>query len=281
MARSSFAPTAARVDLHVHSTCSGDGASSIAEYARRAAALGWGEVGFCEHVDFDPRDQDHDYLVPSDYTRQITHARAQAPEVQLRQGVEIAYQACREDEIRTWLAAQTWDYVVASVHLVDYTDGWAIISEPDSTGAYFATHSQRQAFLPYFEELLRAAQSGLGDVLGHFDLVKRFGVAYYGPFEPAAFEEEIRSVLHKMVEQGIGLEINTSGLRQLPGESYPALTVLRWYHELGGEILTAGSDAHQAGDLGAGISEALALAKEAGFRALATFERRRVHWIDL
>jgi histidinol-phosphatase (PHP family) len=281
MTRSSFAPTTALVDLHVHSTCSGDGASSIADYAQRAAELGFVEVGFCEHVDFDPRDQDYGYLVPSDYDQQVAHARALAPRVQLRQGVEVAYQACLEDEIRAWLAIRTWDYVVASVHLLDYADGWAIVSEPRSTGTYFTTHSQRQAFLPYFEELLRAAQSGLGDVLGHFDLVKRYGVAHYGPFEPAAFEEEIRAVLRTMTEQGVGLEINTSGLRQLPGEPYPALTVLRWYRELGGEILTAGSDAHHAGDLGAGISEALALAQEAGFRAMATFEQRRVHWIDL
>jgi histidinol-phosphatase (PHP family) len=281
MAHSSLSPVAARVDLHVHSTCSGDGASSIAEYAQRAAVLGLEEVGFCEHVDFDPRDQDYGYLDPSDYARQIAHARALVPQAQLRQGVEIAYQACFEDEIRTWLAVQTWDYVVASVHLVDYADGWAIVSEPSSTGAYFATHSQRQAFLPYFEELLRMAQSGLGDVLGHFDLVKRYGVAHYGPFEPAAFEEEIRAVLRTMIEQGMGLEINTSGLRQLPGEPYPAPTALRWYREMGGEILTVGSDAHQAGDLGAGISEALALALEAGFRAMVTFEQRRVHWIDL
>ncbi len=281
MARGSFAPTTALVDLHVHSTCSADGASSIADYARRATGLGLVEVGFCEHVDFDPRDQDYGYLVPSDYDQQIGHARALTPGVQLRQGVEVAYQACLEDEIRTWLADRPWDYVVASVHLLDYADGSAIVSEPGSTGAYFTTHSQRQAFLPYFEELLRAAQSGLGDVLGHFDLVKRYGVAHYGPFEPTAFEDEIRAVLHAMMEQGMGLEINTSGLRQLPGEPYPALTVLRWYHELGGEILTVGSDTHHADDLAAGISQALTMAQEAGFRAVATFEQRRIHWIDL
>ena len=77
----------------------------------------------------------------------------------------------------------------------------------DVTGT-FATHDQRQAYAPYFEELLRAAQSGLGDVLGHLDLVKRFGVRHYGPFEPAAFEEEIRAVLRAAIDSGMGLEIN-------------------------------------------------------------------------
>jgi len=148
-------------------------------------------------------------------------------------------------------------------------------------GAYFAGHSQRQAYLPYFEDLLRAAQSGLGDVLGHLDLVKRYGTRHYGRFEPTAFEEEIRAVLRAAIETGTGLELNTSGLRQSPGEPYPSLTVLEWYRALGGELLTIGSDAHRAEDLGAGLDEALALARQAGFRALATFERRQVCWIEL
>jgi histidinol-phosphatase (PHP family) len=269
------------VDLHVHSTCSVDGASSIADYARRATSLGLVDVGFCEHVDRDPRDRGYDYLDVARYDREIAIARAMLPEMQLRQGVEINYQACLEDTLRTWLAAHAWDYVVSSVHLVDYADGWAIISEPDTAAAYFAAHSQRQAYVPYFEELLRAARSGLGNVLGHLDLIKRYGAAQYGSFHPAAFEGEIRAVLRAAIEAGAGLEINASGLRQSPGEPYPTLTVLRWYRELGGEILVVGSDAHHAADLGAGVLEASRLAQEAGFRAIATFERGNVRWIDL
>jgi histidinol-phosphatase (PHP family) len=271
----------ALVDLHVHSSCSADGKSSIGDYARRAAELGFREVGFCEHVDLDPRDQDYGYLDMSRYQQEIAAAQIRQPQVVLRQGVELSYQSRREDEIRAWLADRAWDFVVTSVHLVDYTDGWAIISEPVTTSAYFATHSQRQAYAAYFEELLRAAQSGLGDVIGHFDLVKRFGVQHYGPFEPANFEEEIRNVLRAAIDSGMGLEVNTSGLRQLPGEPYPGLTVLQWYRELGGEILTFGSDTHHLDGLGAGLSEAMALAQAVGFRAYATFERRQVRWNDL
>ena len=71
------------------------------------------------------------------------------------------------------------------------------------------------------------------------------------------------------------------GLRQSPGEPYPGLTLLRWYREAGGEILTTGSDAHHVDDLGAGLAEAMAMARQAGFRAIATYERQRVRWIDL
>jgi histidinol-phosphatase (PHP family) len=269
------------MDLHVHSICSADGASAIADYAQRAAELGLAEVGFCEHADFDPRDRSFDYLDPARYARELSAARATTPAVRLRQGVEITYQASLEHEIRTWLSTWTWDYVVASVHLVEYVDGWTMISEPRAVEGYFSSHSQRQAYVPYFEELLRAAQSGLGDLLGHFDLVKRYGAGQYGPLEPTDFEEEIRAVLRAAMEGGTGLEINTSGLRQSPGEPYPALTVLRWYRELGGEILTIGSDAHHADQLGYGVAEALGLARAAGFQAVTTFEARKPYWIDL
>jgi len=269
------------IDLHVHSTCSADGGSSIADYARRAQELSLAEVGLCEHADFDPRDRSYRYLDLARYDREIAAARGMAPQVRLRQGVEITYQANLEAEIGAWLAGKRWDYVVASVHLVDYDDGWAMVSEPSAVEAYFGKHSQRQAYVPYFEELLRAARSGLGDLLGHFDLVKRYGVAHYGHFEPETFSEEIRAVLRAAVEAGAGLEINASGLRQAPGEPYPGLTVLRWYRELGGEMLAIGSDAHRIEHLAAGMDQTLALARAAGFTAITTFEARAPRWIAI
>jgi histidinol-phosphatase (PHP family) len=269
------------VDLHVHSTCSVDGVSSIEEHARQAKTIGLTEVGFCEHVDLDPRDEGYGFFDPERYDREIGTAQEAVPGVRLRQGIEITYQSRLEAQLVSLVASHPWDYVIASVHLVDYVDGWAIISEPRAMAAYFAGHSRQQAYGPYFAELLRAAQSGLGDVLGHLDLVKRFGVRQYGPLDPLAFEEEFRQVLRAVAHSGMGLEINTSGLRQSPGEPYPALIVLRWFRELGGEIVTVGSDAHHAKDLGGGIALALGMAKEAGFQAIATFEERQVRWIDL
>jgi histidinol-phosphatase (PHP family) len=272
---------AAAMDLHVHSTCSGDGLSTIASYARQARSAGLEIVGFCEHADFDPRDRDYHYLNLARYDEEIAQARGVFPEILFLKGVELTYQAGLDDPIGDWLAGHPWDYVLASVHLVDYDDDWAIISEPDTSKAYFTSHTCREAYVPYFEELLRAARSGLADVLGHLDLVKRHGTAHYGPFEPGAFADEIRTVLRTVVEAGMGLEINTSGLRQSPREAYPSLEVLRWYRELGGEIVTLGSDAHHVQELGASILDASELARAAGFRAAAYYERRQVRWVDL
>jgi histidinol-phosphatase (PHP family) len=258
-----------------------DGRSSILEYGRQAEVLGLAEVGFCEHVDLDPRDRGFDYLDLARYDQEMAAARSAIRGVRLRQGIEITYQARRESSVAAWLAGKPWDYVVTSVHLVDYADGWALVSEPGSVETYFATHTQDEAYSPYFEELLQAGRSGLGDLLGHLDLVKRHGVEQYGPFLPGAFEEQIRAVLRAAVASGMGLELNTSGWRQAPGECYPALTILRWYRELGGEVVTVGSDAHHRHQLAAGIEQALDLIRAAGFRAVATFEERRLCWLDL
>jgi len=244
---------------------------------QEGAGSPWGlaEIGFCEHADFDPRDPGYGTLDLDRYYREMAVARATLPAVRLRQGVEVTYQASHEPRIRTWLAGHPWDYVVVSVHLVDYADGWALVSEPQSAATYFAAPSPRQAYIPYFEELLRAARSGLGDVLGHLDLVKRYGTSAYGPMKPVAFEDEIRAVLRAVVRAGMGLEINTSGLRQGPGEPYPGLTILRWFRDLGGELLTIGSDAHHVDHLGSGLAQALGLARAAGFRAVTSFEARK------
>jgi len=85
----------------------------------------------------------------------------------------------------------------------------------------------------------------------------------------------IEPILQKLVERGVGLEINTSGVRQAPREPYPGLAVLTRYRELGGRVLTVGSDSHRVEQLGVGLDTGIKLAKEAGFKELTRFDCRR------
>jgi histidinol-phosphatase (PHP family) len=266
------------LDYHLHSTCSVDGISTIAQFCRRAAERGFIEIGFCGHVDFDPRDPSCGFFDYALFRRQIeTERRAimrYGDSLAIRTAVEVTYQASREEEIRAFLEGKELDYVIGSVHLVDDGQEWAIVSEEGRCECYFVRRSLREAYQPYFAEVRRAVESGLFDFIGHLDLVKRYGVRYYGPFDPSLFAAEVREILELAVQGGVGLEINTSGLRQAPRETYPGLEVLRWYRELGGWILTVGSDAHSVKDLGKGVAEALGLAREAGFEAVTLFEKR-------
>ena len=88
-------------------------------------------------------------------------------------------------------------------------------------------------------------------------------------------QEAIDQVFRALIQNGKALEVNTSGFRQKIGRALPDLPLLRRYRELGGELVTIGSDAHSTKDLGRGIDEGMDLLKEAGFRYLAVYERRR------
>jgi histidinol-phosphatase (PHP family) len=272
-------------DLHVHSTLSADGISTLAEHAARAAELGLQALGFAEHADFDPRDRSYGFLDPEDYAQQLAAAQRAHPGVQLLRGVEVTYQSTHRAEIRQWLGRYGFDFCILSVHLVEDHSAWAMVSEEERSRRFFASRTERRAYAPYFAEVLAAVEASWpgsgGMILGHLDLVKRYGVREYGPFDEAAWEGELRSILRAAVERGVALEINTSGLRQSPKEPYPTLTVVRWFREEGGELLTLGSDAHRTGDLASGVSEAAQLALAAGFRAVAFFEGGQVRWIDL
>ena len=118
-------------------------------------------------------------------------------------------------------------------------------------------------------------QSGLFDIIAHFDIVKWHGVGFYGPFQAEIFAGEIESILTAMVEHGIGLEINASGLFQPPAEPYPVPDIVQRYAAVGGTIVTVGSDAHHTTQVGQGIEGVISLARASGIRHLTSFHQRR------
>jgi histidinol-phosphatase (PHP family) len=125
---------------------------------------------------------------------------------------------------------------------------------------------------PYFREVAAAARSGLFDVIGHLDVVKRYLMPHLAPATLAAAPELYEPALRALVDSGTGLEVNTSGLRQGPGETYPTEAIVRRYRELGGTRVTAGSDAHRAGTFAFGLEDGYRAVARAGFRDL-TFRR--------
>jgi len=86
---------------------------------------------------------------------------------------------------------------------------------------------------------------------------------------------------YRAVAKGKGIEINTSGLRQAYGDTFPNLECLKLYRDLGGEILTIGSDAHSNLDLGKGIAQGLDIARAAGFTNIAYFEKHEPQFLKL
>jgi histidinol-phosphatase (PHP family) len=125
---------------------------------------------------------------------------------------------------------------------------------------------------PYFDEVLAAARSGLFDVLGHLDFVKRYLHPHVTAKDLAGAPELYEPILRALVDSGTGLEVNTSGLRQAAHETYPSAAIVARYRELGGERLTIGSDAHRAHAFAWGLADGYAHALAAGFESM-TFRR--------
>ena len=125
----------------------------------------------------------------------------------------------------------------------------------------------------------QAARSGLFDTIGHLDFVKRYLVPHVMPSQLAAAPELYEPVLEALVESGTALEVNASGLRQQPRETYPSPAIVARYRERGGRHVTVGSDAHRTEWFGYGLRKAYCQVVDAGFPAL-TF-RRGGHRVEI
>ncbi|HET7026505.1 MAG TPA: histidinol-phosphatase HisJ family protein [Candidatus Limnocylindrales bacterium] len=254
------------LDTHLHTDLSPDSNVPIDVYCALAVEQGIAELAITDHVDFDPRDPAYDYRDFATRERTVREAAERwAPKgVAVRFGAELTYNRRWEDDVRAHLARHRYDYTIGSVH------DW-----PDSpyrgagVAAWIRTSSLHDVLAPYFEEVTAAARSRLFDTIGHLDVVKR----YLHPHVPASalagapelFEESLRA----LVESGTALEVNTSGLRHDAGETYPAPWVVSWYHELGGERVTVGSDAHRKNHFAHGLDDGYRVVAEAGIDRLA------------
>ncbi len=252
------------VDYHVHSTHSGDGEVSIEEMCRLAAERGLREIAFSDHLDNNPKDDCYGLFHAAEVSREIDRCREVfGGRLRILKGAELGEPHLYAPEIEAILRGERFDFLTCGVHWV----GEEVVSvdiEPLET--IWADLYDR-----YFDEVLRSVECANFHVLAHIDLVKRFGVKYAGPFSIEPYREKIEAILRAMIGRGIALEVNTSGYRQPCGEPFPGIETLRLYRELGGELITVGSDAHRPEHIGFGIEEGIELIRAAGFCSVTLF----------
>lgn len=192
-------------------------------------------------------------------------------------GVELG-QATHDFEVAEKVVSdKRLDFVIGSMHQLPNNDDFAFIKYENYD--YYGIMSLIE---DYYNELLALCRWGKFDILGHVTYTLRYIEGDAGiKVDMKRFEETIRECFKEVVRHGKGIEINTSGLRQKYGKPFPDLEILKIYKEVGGEILSLGSDAHCAEDLGKGIKECSELAKQAGFRHIAYFKNRQPNFIKL
>jgi histidinol-phosphatase (PHP family) len=253
------------LDAHLHTDLSPDADVPIDVYCALAAERGIAEIAITDHVDFNPQAPAFEY-VPFAERERIAREAAErwAGRVDVRFGVEITYESAHEEEIRDHLRRHAYDYVIGSVHVMRYSPYTAA-----RVAGFIAGRPLGEVVEPYFDEVLRAIRSGLFDTLGHLDYVKKYLVPHIMPAELADAPELYEPLLRALVEEGVSLEINTSGLRQPPAETYPSAAVVAQYRELGGCFVSTGSDTHDRRAFSYGLGEAYRAAVSSGFETVA------------
>lgn len=235
------------VDYHVHSTHSIDGRSSVEEMCRRAVQIGLAEIGFCEHVEFEPGDPALGFLDYERYSMALDRARSQyADELTIRKGVEIDYGPAHEAQIRAWLDGKDFDFLVGSVHYIDHIafDIRGRLRMPPET-----------ATQKYYTKVREAVESRLFDVIGHFDFIRTHVATNV---DHALFASDIiDSIFERMIRNRTHLEVNSR--RRADREPFPSKRLISQYMDKGGELFSFGSDAHSAERVGTGIAQAMDL----------------------
>ena len=262
------------IDCQVHSIRSHDGRASILDQCERAVQIGLDVIGFSEHKDFDPEDPVVDYFDYDAYMREIEQARRRYGDaVKIRAGVEIDYQAWFEDKIGDYLRAYPFDFVIGSVHYV----GREMIMTPE----YNRTRDIHKAYRDYFDAVLDSVKSGLFDIVGHLEYANRRGIAAWGRYDPAPYRDQLDALFDAMIARGVAFEINTAGLHQNLGVTYPCADTVSYYAQRGGSLLSIGSDAHHPDQLGHAYGTAAQMALAAGMTEVCTWENRRMRVVPL
>jgi histidinol-phosphatase (PHP family) len=255
-------------DYHMHTPLCRHASGEPAEYAARAVALGFNEIGFSDHSpmrrdDFDNWRMRLDQL--DEYVEKINAVRKDFPNLAVKLALEVDYLPGHEEWIRELAGRHPWDYFIGSVHYV--SDSWDI-DNPNKLSEW-KKRDPYEVWSTYFDWLTRAAESGLFEIIGHADLPKKFGIYPKQDCTPL-FERFLQAAAKK----NAAIELNTAGLRKDCQEIYPSPQIVQLAREKGVTI-TFGSDAHAAAEVGMNFAEAVQLARSAGYRECCRFTRRK------
>lgn len=217
-----------------------------------------------------------DPLANVDYPRYMEKIRALKEEYQgkitIRTGMEFGVQMHTIPEFEALFARYPFDFIILSIHQVEDKEFW--------TQDFQRGRTQKEYNERYYQEMLDVVKAYKNySVLGHLDLIKRYDEAGIYPFENV--KPMIEEILKIVIADGKGIELNTSFHRYGLSDSMPSREILKLYRELGGEIITIGSDSHKPEHLGAYIDEGHEILKSLGYKQFCTFENMKPIFHDL
>ncbi|MDO4325338.1 MAG: histidinol-phosphatase HisJ family protein [bacterium] len=270
-------------DYHLHTYYSDDSEYPMEQLIQDAVSMGLSEICFTDHVDYgvkgDWADQSDVYQPEEKKTLPVMnvkypayHAEIRrmqnkyAGKIVIREGMEFGMQLHTIPQYQKLFSSYPFDFIILSCHQVEDKEFW--------TQDFQRGKTQEEYNRKYYEEILRVIRAYKDySVLGHLDMITRYDLAGAYPF--ACVRDIVTEILQQAIWDGKGIEINTSSHRYGLADLTPSRDILRLYRELGGTILTIGSDTHKPEHLGAYIKETLEEVKELGFSSICTFQNMK------
>ncbi|MBS4206670.1 histidinol-phosphatase HisJ family protein [Bacillus sp. FJAT-50079] len=253
------------VDYHNHTNNSFDSPAPMHQMCEAAIARGIHEICFTEHFSLNPEAPTYGHMNFEKYLNELDDCQGKYKgKLVIKRGIEICEPHLLKDLYSQTLDPLDLDFILGSVHNINNRKLRKVLEM-----------GQEEAYQAYFEEVFQMVSVANIDVLAHVDLLKRYAHPTYGVYKLNDYIEIIEAILKKAIERNIGIEINTSGLRGSLKEAFPSFDVVALYKELGGEILTVGSDAHTPDAIGSHIREAIQIAEACGFKYIYKFEKRK------
>ena len=245
-------------DYHIHTSMCGHASGTIEELVESAISCGFSEIGIADHLPLTYIDDRTLSMSAGDlpsYVEQVMEARERyRGRIEVRLGIEADYHAETIDRIEAMLAAHPFDYVIGSVHAIY---GWAF--DDPRTADRLRELDLDSFYLEYLKTEVAMVRTGLYDIVGHADLVKKFDNRASVDLTSAYGE-----LLEAILDTGMCYEVNTAGLRWPAREMYPEPSFVRLGAKMGVPV-TLGSDAHGPSDVGRDFDLALELVRSAGY----------------
>jgi len=258
---------AALYDCHIHSDLSHDGTASMQEICDDLYKRGFSGLYFTDHMDLQrlagsSLDYGLDFCA---YRHSLRLARENWQNfIDICSGVEVGLVPGEAGTCRQEIALLQPDFIIGSLHFLDGQSVYEHNFSPDMT--------PEEEVIYYLENMLSLVREhNYFHVLGHLDMLLR-----HAPFDNRSMEKEeyyplIDDILRTLIDSGRGIEVNTSGYRYGLNNPHPSWGIIRRYKELGGEIITCGSDGHYLRTIGQGIAEAYDTLRELGYQYISRF----------
>ena len=190
-------------------------------------------------------------------------------QITIKKGLEFGIQTITTDQFQKLYDTykNELDFVLLSMHQVNNLEFW--------TQDFQRGKTQKEYNEEYYKEIYEV-QKIFNDysVLAHLDLIVRYDENGVYPFENV--KDYIAEILKLAIADGKGIEMNTSSWKYGLKDTQPSRAILRLYKDLGGKIITVGSDAHVSKMLADHLDEAYSILKdEIGFKEICTFDHMK------